>query len=157
MGVKSSWVALAALALAACGGGAAEDEPQPVPTGARRAAAGLDPAPTEAGTLEREVFSYSGASRDPFASVLDQANLGPELADLTLVATYLDLESNARNAAVLRERITGKRYTIQEGDRLGRMQVLAIREREVTFLIDDFGIERRESLSIRRPQEEQTP
>ncbi|HEX9755621.1 MAG TPA: hypothetical protein VGA42_07920 [Gemmatimonadales bacterium] len=154
---KASWVALAALALVACGGGAAEEEPMPVPAGARRAAAGLDPAPAEAGPLEREVFSYSGASRDPFESALANANLGPELPDLTLVAVYLDLDANARNVAVLRERITGRRYTIQEGDRLGRMRVVTIRERNVTFLIDDFGVERRESLSLRRPQEEQTP
>ena len=85
------------------------------------------------------------------------ANLGPELPDLTLVAVYLDLDANARNVAVLRERITGRRYTIQEGDRLGRLEVVTIRERNVTFVIDDFGVERRESLSLRRPQEEQTP
>ena len=30
-------------------------------------------------------------------------------------------------------------------------------ERDVDFIIDDFGTERRETLSLRRPQEEQTP
>jgi hypothetical protein len=36
------------------------------------------------------------------------------------------------------------------------LQVLGIREREVNFLIDDFGVERRETLSLRTSQEDET-
>ena len=59
--------------------------------------------------------------------------------------------------AVLRERVSGKRYNLHAGDRLGRMRVAAIRARDVDFILDDFGTERRETLSLRRAQEEQTP
>ena len=58
---------------------------------------------------------------------------------------------------VRQERITGRRYNLHPGDRLGRLQVIDIREREISFLIDDFGIERRETLSLRKSREEQTP
>jgi hypothetical protein len=160
MAANASRLALAALLAAACGG-IGEEEPLPVPLGAQRAAQAADSAAVAqtpgSGPLVREVFAYAGGSRDPFESVLDQANVGPELPDLSLVGVYLDLQNSARNVAVLRERITGRRYTVYEGDRLGRLQVLSIREREVTFLVDDFGVERRESLTFRKPQEGDTP
>ena len=144
---------------AACGGGGMEDEevPVPVPVGARRAQQARADQAVAGDALMREVFSYSGSRRDPFESLLDQANLGPELPDLTLVGVYLDLQNAARNVAVLRERITGRRYTLHEGDRLGRLEVVAIRERSVTFQVDDFGVLRRESLALRSAQEDQSP
>lgn len=151
------WVALAALTLVACGGGpddAAAPERVEVP---RRQAA--DTAATtdssEAG-LRREVFSYSGGSRDPFESLLATANLGPELPDLTLVAIYIDHRDSDRSVAVFRERVTGKRYNLRTGERLGRLRVAGIRERDVDFIVDDFGAERRETLSLRKPLEDDT-
>jgi len=83
--------------------------------------------------------------------------VGPELPDLTLVAIYIDHRESDRSVAVVRERVTGKRYNLHSGDRLGRLRVASVRERDVDFIIDDFGTERRETLSLRRPQEEQTP
>lgn len=158
MGCKVSWLALTAVALVACGGAGVEEEaPLPVPVGARRAQQAAAQQLQEDASLEREVFSYSGGSRDPFVSLLDQANVGPELADLTLVAVYLDLQNRARNVGVFRDRVTGKRYNVHEGDRLGRAQVLAIREREVSFLVDDFGVERRVTLSLRKAEEDDRP
>lgn len=158
MASRMPWLILAALALA-CGGEVAEEEPVAgVGAGARRAQAAADSArEAQTGPLRREVFAYAGGARDPFESLLDQANVGPELPDLTLVAIYLDLATPSRSVAVLRERITGRRYNLHPGDRLGRLRVLDIREREVAFLIDDFGVERRERLSLRKSQEESTP
>jgi len=150
------WILVAGLALG-CGGAAVEEElPLPLPAGARQVAAAEAVQSVSTGPLAREVFSYGGGSRDPFESLLNQASIGPELPDLTLVGVYVDLQNSARNVAVLRERITGRRYNIREGDRLGRLQVLGIREREVNFLIDDFGVERRETLSLRTSQEDET-
>ncbi len=150
------WILLAGLALG-CGGAVVDEEPPPpLPAGARQAAAAEAVQAVATGPLSREVFSYGGGSRDPFESLLNQTSIGPELPDLTLVGVYVDLQNSARNVAVLRERITGRRYNIREGDRLGRLQVLGIREREVSFLIDDFGVERRETLSLRTSQEEET-
>ncbi|MEK6598031.1 MAG: hypothetical protein AABY91_06835 [Gemmatimonadota bacterium] len=156
-GTTTAWLALALIA-GGCGGADVEEPATPVPAGSQRAAAGADSARQEVtGPLRREVFAYTGGARDPFESLLDQANVGPELPDLTLVGVYVDHQNGSRNVAVLRERITGRRYNLHPGDRLGRLQVIDIREREISFLIDDFGIERRETLSLRKSQEEQTP
>jgi len=155
------WLAVSALALAACGGRTDEDAAAPEPVAVRRraamdSAARAEAAPAEQG-LRREVFGYSGGARDPFESLLTMATAGPELPDLSLVGIYIDQREADRSVAVVRERVTGKRYNLHQGDRIGRLRVAGIRERDVDFIIDDFGTERRETLSLRRPQEEQTP
>ena len=158
---RFSWLAVSTLALAACGGGTAEDAAAPEPVAIRRrtamdSAARAEAMPAEQG-LRREVFGYSGGARDPFESLLTMATVGPELPDLSLVAIYIDHRDADRSVAVVRERVSGKRYNLHQGDRLGRLRVAGVRERDVDFIIDDFGTERRETLSLRRPQEEQTP
>lgn len=144
------WLALS-LALTACGGEAAEEPIEQPPRPARARAAAADSA--EAGLLSREVFAYVGGSRDPFESQAG-GDMGPEFADLTLVAVYVDLANPDRSVAVFRELVGNKPYNLQVGDRLGRMRVTAIREREVDVLIDDFGTERRERAVLRKPSEE---
>lgn len=157
MASRTAWLVLAVWATA-CGGEVAEELPLPVVAGRVGSAATADSARQETTSpLQREVFGYNGGARDPFESLLDQASTGPELPDLTLVAVYVDHSDASRNVATLRERITGRRYNLNPGDRIGRLQVIDIREREISFLIDDFGIERRETLSLRKSQEEQTP
>lgn len=158
MRTRTSWLALAVLT-AACGG--AKDEnaaaPERVPV-RRHAAADTSARPTtDVASLSRETFSYTGGSRDPFESLLASASVGPELPDLTLVAVYIDQRDQDRSVAVLREKVSGKRYNLRAGDRLGRLRVVGIRERDVDFIVDDFGAERRETLSLRKPKEEQTP
>lgn len=153
-----AWRACAALlVLAACGGGA-EDAAAPervaVP---RRALADTVGAAQASGDLVREVFAYSGGSRDPFESLLNTASVGPELPDLSLVAIYVDHSDADRSVAVFRERVSGKRFNLHAGDRLGRLRVAAIRERDVDFIVDDFGTERRETLSLRKLLENETP
>ncbi len=143
---------------AACGGGTAEEAATPEPVAPRRQAQADSAAQADQDSeLRREVFSYGGGARDPFESLLESASIGPELPDLSLVAVYVDHADADRSVATLRERVTGKRYNLHAGDRLGRLRVAEIRERDVDFLIDDFGTVRRETLSLRRPQEEQTP
>ena len=41
----------------------------------------------------RETFAYAGGTRDPFASLIDKDNSGPEIGDLDLVGVYLDLRT----------------------------------------------------------------
>jgi len=169
--------ALLLAALAACGGGAAPAAANPAaaaasveeegagaakPAGAAQKQAPPTPKIDESlipppGTLPvRESFSYSGTSRDPFESVLGLGSAGPELADLLLVAIYFNERSPAASVAVLRDRVSGKRYTVREGERLGRMRISTIRSKDVTFSIDDYGTERQESLTLRK-QEGNTP
>jgi hypothetical protein len=106
--------------------------------------------------MSRETFAYSGAVRDPFNSLLNMAKSGPELADLQLVGIYQNLRSPSANVAVFREKDGGKRHKLRAGDQVGRSRLVQIRERDVVFIIEDFGFERQETLSLRK-QEDVTP
>jgi hypothetical protein len=103
--------------------------------------------------MSRETFAYSGGTRDPFASLLNMAKAGPEVADLQLVGIYRNLRSHSGSVAVFRERETGKRHRLRTGDQLGRSKLMQIRERDVVFMIEDFGFERQETLSLRKQED----
>lgn len=111
--------------------------------------------PTEAHVL-RESFSYSGGTRDPFASLIKSANAGPEISDLQLVGIYEDMHYSGNSVAVLREKTSGKRHKLRAGDQIGRLRVSQVRSKDVVFTISDFGYERQETLSLRK-QEDVTP
>jgi len=116
----------------------------------RRIDESMIPAPGQ--PIIRETYAYMGGPRDPFESALDRANAGPEFPDLELVALYYIARAPSTSVVVLRDRLTGKKYTVREGDRLGRMRIASIRPKDVTFTIDDYGTERQESLTIRKPE-----
>ena len=103
--------------------------------------------------MSRETFAYSGASRDPFNSVLNMAKSGPELADLQLVGIYQNLRTANGSVAVFREKDGGKRHKLRAGDQVGRSRLVQIRERDVVFTIEDFGFERQETLSLRKQED----
>jgi hypothetical protein len=104
----------------------------------------------------RETFSYSGAPRDPFASLIKTAHAGPELSDLLLVGIYEDLRYSGNSVVVLRDKTSGKRYKLHPGEQVGRIRVNQIRTKDVVFTVSDFGYERQETLSLRK-QEVVTP
>ncbi len=106
--------------------------------------------------MYRETFAYSGSIRDPFNSLLNMAKAGPEVADLQLVGIYQNVRTPSGSVAVFREKEGGKRHKLRAGDQLGRSRVVQIRERDVVFMIEDFGFERQETLSLRK-QEDVTP
>ena len=171
MATRALTPAMLLLALCAgCGGG---DEPAPGPAAdptagieegaAPAASAAQAPAPPtrridesmipEPGApISRETYSYTGGARDPFESALDLTGTGPEFPDLELVGIWYQERAPSASVAVLRDRLTGKRYTVREGERLGRMRIASIRVKDVTFTIDDYGTERQETLSIRKPE-----
>ena len=103
----------------------------------------------------RETFAYRD-HRDPFNSLLNMAKAGPEVADLQLVGIYQNMRVPSGSVAVFREKEGGKRHKLRAGDQLGRSRVVQIRERDVVFMIEDFGFERQETLSLRK-QEDVTP
>jgi hypothetical protein len=115
------------------------------------AAARSDTAPL---TLAREVFSYQGAGRDPFMSLLKSGEVRPLITDLKLVTVIYDDRYAARSVVVLRDVTTARRYRARVGDVIGRLRVTQIRPREVVFTIQEFGFERQQTLSLARPQEE---
>lgn len=104
---------------------------------------------------DRESFSYTGGSRDPFASLLNASRLGPELPDLVLVAIYYDTRSPSASVVVMREKVGTRKYNLRPGDRLGRMRVTTVRPKDVVFTIDDFGTERQETVSLKKQEETQ--
>jgi len=162
-----------ALVLAACGGeadtpvaAAPEGAPAPVvdaqsaqadsAEAARIAAARAESASVSGPMAQRETFVYSGGSRDPFESLLDMATSGPELPDLILLAIYQDLAANSNSVALLRDRTNDRRFKLRIGDQLGRLRVAQIRQKDVVFIVEDFGFERQETLSLTK-REEETP
>ncbi|MBA3659881.1 MAG: hypothetical protein H0W67_09810 [Gemmatimonadales bacterium] len=106
--------------------------------------------------VAREAFAYGGGGRDPFVSLINSDKSGPEIGELQLVGVYENLQTPSRSVVVLREKIGGKRHKLWAGDRLGRLQLVQIRPKDAVFVIQDFGIERRETLSLRK-QEDATP
>ena len=170
MDSSSRMVPLFLLALAGCGGGngAGATPPKAAPGPDAAAAADSAPAKTQAASkpvidsslipepgqaLLRESFSYTGGNRDPFASLLDGKSIGPELSDLDLVGVMYDERDSRGSTAVVRDRASGKQYTIREGDRLGRARVGTIGARTVTFTVDDFGTQRDVTLSLRKRED----
>ena len=103
--------------------------------------------------MSRETFSYGGAARDPFNSLLNMAKSGPELADLQLVGIYQNLRTPSSSVAVFREKEGGKRHKLRAGDQVGRSRLVQIRDRDVVFMIEDFGFERQETLSLRKQED----
>ena len=112
--------------------------------------------PEPGAPIERETYSYIGGTRDPFASVLEGSSVGPELADLDLVGIIFLPRETSASVAVLRDRITGKRYSLREGERAGRARVSDVREKEVSFTIDDYGTPRQVTMVLRK-REDMTP
>jgi hypothetical protein len=121
------------------------------------ATSGAIAAPPVENAVQRETFDYAGGTRDPFASLVSLKATGPSIDNLQLVAIYESRSGGVTSSvAVLREKDSGKRYMLREGESLGRMQVARIKTKDVTFQIEDFGFERQETLSLRK-QEDMTP
>lgn len=106
--------------------------------------------------IARETFVYGGGSRDPFGSLFDQKQSGPELVDLQLVGVYEDLRNPSNSVAVLRDRSTGKGYKLRAGDPIGRMRVARVGSKDIVFTMTEFGYDRQATLSLRK-QEDVTP
>lgn len=113
-------------------------------------AARVDTAPL---TLAREVFSYQGAGRDPFMSLLKSGDVRPLITDLKLVTVIYDERYASRSVVVLRDVTTSKRYRAHVGDVIGRLRVSQIRPREVVFTVQEFGFERQQTLSLAKQEE----
>jgi type IV pilus assembly protein PilO len=99
----------------------------------------------------REVFSYSrGGRRDPFVSLVASGDLRPLLSDLEVVAIIYD-PTGRGSVATLKDVVTNELYRVRVGSVFGRMRVTAIRQRDLSVAIDDFGFTRQETLSIPVP------
>jgi len=99
-------------------------------------------------SFERETFQYASAGRrDPFVSLMANGDLRPVLTDLLLKAILYDARGH-NSVAILRDLSTKDQYRVKVGQTLGRMRVTAIRQRDVTFTIDEFGYSRQEVVAL---------
>lgn len=101
----------------------------------------------------RETYSYAGASRDPFQSVITTGKTGADISDMVLVTILADSRSARNSVAVLRDKQGPHRYRVKVGDKIGNATVTLITQHDVTFNVQDFGFERQETLSLRTPTE----
>jgi len=100
----------------------------------------------------REVFHYTGGSRDPFQTLITTGGVGPSLTDLRLVSITYD-PVYGRSVAIVEETKGGQIHRLHRGDTVGRLRVLQIRQYEVVFQIEEFGFERQAVLTLQRQAE----
>jgi hypothetical protein len=98
---------------------------------------------------EREVFDYSRAGRpDPFRSLLDDAELGVRLEDLSLQGVMYDPDVS-QSVAVLARVGSTRPLRVRVGERVGGIRILSIGQRSVQVLIEEFGVARRGTLELK--------
>ena len=116
------------------------------PVKASLASAPKDETPPQ--IISRESYSYQGTGRrDPFVSLMNNGELRPVFQDLKLVAVAFD-PLGRNSVAVLRDVTSKEQYRVKVGQEIGRMHVAAIREKSVTFGIEEFGYSRQETLAM---------
>lgn len=114
--------------------------------GATRGVTVAPPAPPKPPEIFREAFDYSSSGRrDPFNSLMGTGELRPTVADLKLVGV---LYHPTRPVAVMRDILTNTQYRVTLGATLGRMRVALIKPRVVIFSIEEFGLNRQDSLVL---------
>lgn len=98
--------------------------------------------------IMREVFDYDAEGRrDPFFTLLASAELRPAVSDLKLIGILYD-PSGRRSVVTLRDVTTNTRYQVTTGTTLGRMKVVLIKPKAVIFSIEEFGLNRQDSLVL---------
>ncbi len=166
MASDRSFGVLPLLLLAACGGGTAATTP-PAKTAAADSAKQAAPADTTharraqfdtlaaAGErpLTRETYHYEGSVRDPFQPQIVLAQSGPELPDLKLIGIIYNTDQPQNSLATFRETGSERRYVWHPGDRFGRITVVSMTRTDVTLSEDDFGVQRRQRYSLRKPED----
>jgi hypothetical protein len=99
----------------------------------------------------REVYNYRGGARDPFQSLANTNDVGPQVNDLRVVSIVYDARGG-RSVAVVRDGHNPRSYRVRRGDQIGRLRVVQIRQYEVVFQVEEFGFERQETLRLSRPE-----
>jgi len=115
-----------------------------------------DPETNMPRTVYREVYDYdAGGRRDPFASLIGTGDIRPIITDLRVTSILFDPRGSS--VAVLRDLTSKEQYRVRTGQSIGRLRVVAIRQRSVTFAIEEFGYSRQETLTIGDTANTRTP
>lgn len=97
--------------------------------------------------IMREQYEYAkDGRRDPFFSLMATTELRPTMSDLRLTGILFD--PRGHSVATLRDIGTNMQYRVATGSVLGRMRVSSIRLKTVVFTIDEFGMNRQDSLVL---------
>lgn len=108
-------------------------------------------------TIRREVFQYTSAGkRDPFVSLLSTSDIRPVISDLRITAIAYDAHG-ANSVAILRDVGTKEQYRGRVGTQIGRMRIVRIEPKAVTFMIEEFGFSRQETLAMSDTTVTRTP
>ncbi len=108
-------------------------------------------------TFNREVFRYNPSGRrDPFVSLIKSSQIRPLITDLRLTTVAFDA-SGANSVAVLRDLGTKEQYRVKVGTVLGRMRVVRIDMKAVTFALEEFGFSRQQTLAMGDSTNTRTP
>ena len=116
------------------------------------------PAPGQTGgdatvIYEREVFQYPASGRpDPFRSLVNDAELGIRVEDLTLRGIVYHSDPS-QSVAVLSQAGSERRIRARVGERVGSLRILAIYPDRVELVVEELGVARRETLRIQRVEE----
>lgn len=134
----------------------AQPTAQPTAQPAARTAARADTA--DKVVFTREVFSYPASGRrDPFASLIATGDIRPIFADLLVAGIVYD-PTGRNSVAMLQDVSTGELYRARVGSVFGRLRITAIRAKDLSLAIDEFGFTRQEVLSLNIPRPgERTP
>ena len=101
---------------------------------------------------QRELFQYRGGTRDPFESLVQTNRIGPMIEDLRVVSITIDALYDGNSVAIVRNARDTKPIRLRRGDTIGNMRVIQIRPYEVVLKIEEFGFERQQVLTLRRPE-----
>ncbi|MGI8509015.1 MAG: hypothetical protein ACR2MQ_06790 [Gemmatimonadaceae bacterium] len=108
-------------------------------------------------TFSREVFQYHpDGRRDPFVSLIKSSEIRPVITDLRLTTVAYDATGN-NSVAVLRDLGTKEQYRVKVGTPLGRMRVVRIDQKAVTFALEEFGFSRQQTLAMGDSTNMRTP
>lgn len=100
----------------------------------------------------REVFQYPRGGRpDPFRSLVTAEELGYRVEDMLLTGVIYS-PSPRMSVAVLTETVAKKRFRLRVGENIGGITVAAIYPRRVDLVVNEFGVIRRETLQLHRPE-----
>lgn len=101
----------------------------------------------------RENFVYPRDNRrNPFMSLLEVEDAGPQFEDLDLVGIIFG--GSVGSVATLIDRASGKRYRVRRGETTGNARVVEIRPDAVVFRVSQFGVTHSETLRIKKEEEE---
>jgi len=97
---------------------------------------------------DREIFRYDRSGRpDPFRSLLTNSELGVRTEDLSLLGVIFH-PNPSQSVAVLAQRGVERRFRVRVGERLGSVRIVAINQRSIDVIVEEFGLARRERLEI---------